>query len=103
LTFSNALTGIVQQRPAELTVMGFVGMPFRETFESGAPQAGWSLSGTGPHRMQVTSLNGPRTGEYHLTMEALDGRKGRNELTLGIDLAGFNQCGVAILGQVVWR
>jgi uncharacterized repeat protein (TIGR01451 family) len=90
ITFSNATTRLVQDREVSLRIMSFTSMPFLDDFESGRLQPHWQVSGTGPFRSQVTSQNGPR-GTGHLTMDNTgNGVNSRNEVTLGIDLAGYS-------------
>src|SRR6266404_446352 len=67
----------------------FATLPFSETFESGVLQSFWVKSGTGPYRGQVTTANVPHGGVYHYTMDgSLQNAYERNELTLGLNLAG---------------
>jgi hypothetical protein len=68
----------------------YASVPFSEGFETGTLQPFWQASGTGQNRIQVTSANAPNSGSYHLTMDDTtdDTNYSRNELTLGIDLAG---------------
>lgn len=89
IVFSNTVTGISQSRSAEIRVMTFTAMPFLETFESGELENYWSVSGVGPFAPLVTTLNGPHSGDYHLTLSSTGASRARNEVTLGIDLAGF--------------
>ncbi|MBM3333086.1 hypothetical protein FJY63_00325, partial [Candidatus Sumerlaeota bacterium] len=93
VTFTNLDSGLRQQRQVTLRVISHgsvASMPFLETFELGPPLAPyWEVTGTNEYRTQVTSLNGPHGGAYHLTMDdAVDGASySRNELTLTINLA----------------
>jgi uncharacterized repeat protein (TIGR01451 family) len=89
VTFSNVLSGVTQERDAQLTVMRFVALPFEDGFEAGELSPAWAVSGTGPHQVKVTELNSPHSGRSHLTLDSVDGFKARNELTLGLDLAGY--------------
>ncbi len=90
VTFSNATSGFVQARDLQLQVLDFAAMPFAEDFESGALQPYWQVTGTGSFRAEVRSDNEPHGGSYHLLMDsAADGYPARNEVTLGIDLAGY--------------
>jgi len=89
LLISNLVTGVLQFRDAELTIMSFTSMPFLDDFESGELGPFWAVSGTGLHAVTVTSLNGPHAGRFHVTLDARDGIRSRNELTLGLDLAGY--------------
>ena len=89
IAFSNHLTGVVQTRPAEVRVLSFASMPFREDFESGSLAAGWSVTGTGDFQAQITSLNTPHGGSNQLTLDCIGGTRSRNELTLGLDLGGY--------------
>ena len=89
ITFSNTHSGVAQTRGAEVRVVTFTSMPFDDDFESGSIQPWWSVSGTIGHVAQVTSLNNPHGGSNHLTLDSVGGIKARNELTLGIDLAGY--------------
>jgi len=68
----------------------FATLPFSETFESGVLQSFWVKSGTGPYRGQVTTANVPHGGVYHYTMDgSSQSVNERNELTLGLNLAGY--------------
>ena len=89
IAFSNHLTGVVQTRPAEVRVLSFASMPYREDFESGSLAAGWSVTGTGDFQAQITSLNTPHGGSNQLTLDCIGGTRSRNELTLGLDLGGY--------------
>ena len=90
VTFSNATSGFVQDRGFQLQVLDFAAMPFAEDFESGALPPYWQVTGTGSFRAEVRSDNEPRGGSYHLLMDSgADGFPARNEVTLGIDLAGY--------------
>jgi uncharacterized repeat protein (TIGR01451 family) len=90
VTFSNATTRLVQEREVSLRIMSFTSMPFLENFESGALAPFWQVSGTEAFRSQVTDQNTPR-GQRHLTMDNVgNGVSSRNEVTLGIDLAGYS-------------
>lgn len=90
IVFSNTVTKVAQTRRAEVRLIAFTSMPFEDTFESGRLQPWWSVSGTGAHLSQVTPQYEPHAGNYHLTLDSLNGVKARNELTLGIDLAGYS-------------
>src|SRR5690242_9135840 len=68
----------------------FANLPFSETFESGVLQSYFVKTGTGPFRGQVTTANVPHSGAYHYTMDgSLQNTNERNELTLGLNLAGY--------------
>ena len=67
-------------------------MPFTEDFEAGAALAGyWAVSGTNDHRTAPTIDHNPHGGSWHLGMDdaVQDLTNSRNELTLTIDLAGY--------------
>ena len=66
-------------------------LPFSEDFESGNLDAYWTVTGTAAPHTMVTASYGPHGGAYHLTMDdAVAGSSfSRNELTLSIDLAGY--------------
>ena len=70
--------------------------PFVEDFEEGgALSSCWTPSSTGIGRIQVTALNGPASGTYHLTMDSSNYMNfALNELVLNINLAG--QSGVLL-------
>lgn len=89
IVFTNTTTKVVQTRRANLRVLAFASMPFTEDFEGGLLRPVWSVTGTGTHRAAVTGLNGPHGGTHHLTLDALGGVNSRNEVTLGLDLAGY--------------
>ena len=90
LIFSNTVSSVTQSRSVQLRVQGYASMPFTETFETGALQPYWTTSGTATYRSQVTSASIPHAGVYHLTMDSSsDGTYARNEVTLGINLAGY--------------
>lgn len=68
---------------------------FAEDFESGVPSSAWTISGTGPYHVLVTSANGPRAGR-HLTLDASTyGTYARNEATLTVNLAGRSGVGLS--------
>ncbi len=68
----------------------FATLPFSEDFESGVLQSYWAKSGTGPYRGQITTANVPHGGVRHYTMDgSLQNSYERNQLTLGLDLAGY--------------
>ena len=89
VVFANLDSGVTQTRSAELRVMIFRGLPFVEGFETGEVEDYWSVTGTGRHRALVNKINSPHSGDYHLTLDADGGVQSRNELTLGLDLAGY--------------
>ena len=89
IVFSNTLTKVAQSRGVEARVVAFTSMPFTEDFESGRIEPYWSVTGTGAHVAQVTTLNSPHGGKYQLTLDAAGGQRARNEFTLGIDLGGY--------------
>ena len=74
-------------------------MPFHDDFESGLLQSYWAVSGTGGHNAQVTPLNGPGEGEFHLTLDSFNGVRSRNEVTLGLDLAGYTNVVLRFLAR----
>lgn len=60
---------------------------FTENFESGVLSSAWTVSGTGPHRTQITTANTPYGGSKHLIMDSSeDGTYARNEATLTLNL-----------------
>jgi hypothetical protein len=65
IVFLNTTTKIVQTRRANLRVLAFASMPFNEDFEGGSLRPVWSLTGTGTHRAEVTTLNSPHAGTRH--------------------------------------
>src|SRR5512139_717621 len=68
----------------------FATLPFSEDFESGVLQSYWAKSGTGPYRGQITTANVPHGGVRHYTMDGSSQNSyERNQLTLGVDLAGY--------------
>ncbi|MBI5384185.1 MAG: M36 family metallopeptidase [Verrucomicrobia bacterium] len=73
-------------------------MPFVEDWESGRFEPYWKVTGTGNYRSQVTSVNGPRAGAYHLTMDTVSGYA-RNEVTLTINLAGWTNVWMRFYGR----
>jgi len=97
VVFTNLDTGIQRNRFVQLTIESFATLPVVEDFESGPDLAPyWKVGGIGAYRTLVTSDDGPFAGNYHLTMDSIRGRggrdqKGRNELTLSVDLKDQNQ------------
>lgn len=89
ITFSNHVTGIAQTRRAEVRVLSFAAMPFHEDFESGTLGAAWSVTGTADYQTRITFMAEPHGGSNHVVLDALGGRRSRNELTLGLDLGGY--------------
>ncbi len=68
----------------------FATLPFSEDFESGVLQSYWAKSGTGPYRGQITTANLPHGGVRHYTMDgSTQNSYERNQLTLGVNLAGY--------------
>jgi uncharacterized repeat protein (TIGR01451 family) len=88
ITFSNLISGVAQERDAEVRVAAFTLMPFAEDFESGSIAPYWFVSGSPGQATQISPLNGPR-GSNHLTLDSVGNFKARNEFTLGLDLAGY--------------
>jgi uncharacterized repeat protein (TIGR01451 family) len=90
VTFTNHTTGFAQEREVSLRIMAFTSMPFFDDFEAGALQPQWQVTGTGAFRAQVNAQNTPR-GQGHLTLDNVgNGINSRNEVTLGLDLAGYS-------------
>lgn len=89
LVFSNHVSGVVQTRPLSIRVLEFAAMPFEEDFESGMLAPFWSVTGTGEFQTQVNPLNVPQGGNRHVTLDSTGRGKGRNELTLALDLGGY--------------
>jgi len=89
VVIANLDSGVAQTRSAELRVMIFKGLPFAEGFETGEVEDYWAVTGTGRHRALVTKINSPHSGDHHLTLDADGGIQSRNELTIGLDLAGY--------------
>jgi Fungalysin metallopeptidase (M36)/Viral BACON domain/Fungalysin/Thermolysin Propeptide Motif len=90
VTFTNHDTGISQTRTVVLHVDYLFVPVYLDDFESGTlDPAFWTITGTGPHRTQVTTANGPRNGARHLTEDSTtDGTYARNEATLSLNLTG---------------
>jgi len=90
LVFSNATTGATQLRGVDLRIMQIAQMPFRDGFETGMLGGYWLSTGTGDFRTGVTATDQPHSGIFHVTLDSFgSGNYARNELTLGIDLAGY--------------
>ncbi len=90
LVFSNVTTRVAQTREVELRVMAIAQLPFNDGFESGRLEPYWLSTGTADFRTSVTGTDGPHSGSFHLTMDnSGSGNYARNELTLGVDLAGY--------------
>jgi uncharacterized repeat protein (TIGR01451 family) len=90
VTFTNVTSGVGQKRAAHLRVMDFASMPFVEDFESGTLRSYWMLTGTSDFQSLVTTNYGPHGGRFHLTLDSQgSGNYARNEVTLGLDLAGY--------------
>ncbi len=71
------------------------GFPFVEDFKDGALKSYWTTSSSGKGIIQVTALNGPASGTYHLTMDSSNYMNvALNELVLNINLA--KQSGVML-------
>ena len=89
ITFTNATSGIYQQRAVSLVIEPLTQLIARETWEAGSPGGAWSITGTSTHRTLVTTANAPHGGAYHLTMDSsMDGTYARNEATWTVNLAG---------------
>lgn len=90
LMFSNHISGIVQTREIQLSVFSIAQLPFVDGFETGTMDPHWLATGTGDFRTEVSPNDGPHAGSFHLTMDSFgSGNFARNELTLGLDLAGY--------------
>lgn len=92
VTFSNLTSGISKMRNVTLLVGCVALMPFVEDFEGGPVlNPYWEITGTNEYRTQVTMLNGPHGGSYHLTMDDTfdNSLYSRNELTLAINLNNY--------------
>ncbi|HEY1080751.1 MAG TPA: M36 family metallopeptidase, partial [Prosthecobacter sp.] len=65
---------------------------FEDGFEAAAFKPEWQITGTGPHRTQVTGYGSPR-GLQHMVMDAAGSPAAfaRNEATLTLDLAGMEE------------
>ena len=89
IDFTNVTSGLAQARSVRLKIDPITIPIFGETWESGNIGAAWTITGTGTHRTQVATANGPRRGTRHLTMDSsTDAAYARNEATLTFDLAG---------------
>ncbi len=89
VTFTNTASGATLNRTVNLTIEPFYNSIFAENFESGTLGSAWTISGTASHRTFVTSVNAPRAGTHHLTMDSsVDDNYSRNEATLALNLAG---------------
>ena len=98
--FSNRVSHFTQTRPVELRVMAFASMPFLEDFESGAFHPYWNVARTGAARATVTQASLPFRGSYHLTLDGSGvNQPGRNEATLGLDLAGYSNVVLRFVGR----
>jgi len=89
--------GMATSNEARLTVLTepTAVFPFAEDFETGSLQDYWSTSATGKGRIQITALNGPASGAYHLTMDSYTWMSfSLNELVLNVNLEG--QSGVTL-------
>ncbi len=90
LSFSNHLSGAIQRRDVQLRVQEFAAMPFREDFEARELGPFWHVTGTPLARATLTTNLGPQSGQQHLILQsAASGFLARNEVTLGVDLAGY--------------
>ena len=102
VTFTNNTSGVKQTRDASLSVESAATMPFIEDFEGGSPlDPYWKITGTAEYRTQVTSLNDPHGGSYHLTMDdfIMDSTYSRNELTLTIDLENYENVSLSFFAR----
>ncbi len=89
LTFTNATSGLAQQRTVALTAEPFRETVFAENFEAATLGSWWTITGTNTHRTLLTTANGPHGGAQHLTMDSsVDNSYSRNEATLTLNLAG---------------
>ena len=66
ITFSNHVSGVAQTRAAEVRILEFAAMPFREDFESGSLGLGWSVTGTGDFQTRINFQYQPHGGTNHL-------------------------------------
>lgn len=89
IVFSNHISGIVQNRHAEVRVLRFAALPFLEDFEGDTLNPAWSITGTGNYRTRLSFLDGPHGGSNHLVLDCIGGERSRNELSLGLDLGGY--------------
>lgn len=93
IIFENLATGFEQTATLDLTLSAVATLPFSEDFEDGMPlETYWETDGTGTWRIEATDANSPPyEGTYHLIMDdsVSDSTNARNELTLSIDMAGY--------------
>lgn len=92
ITFTELTKGLSHIVPVKLTILTCASVPFFEDFEGGSGlPVYWNVTGTNDYRTEVTSLNEPHTGTEHLVMDdsISDTVASRNELTLCIDLTGY--------------
>ena len=61
---------------------------FEDNFESGLFHPQWVITGTGNHRTEITSQQVPR-GSYHLLMDTHANANSRNEATLTLNVANY--------------
>ena len=90
VSFTNTATLVTREKSARLNISKKAVMPFTEDFESGGLDSFWEVSGTGPIDTQVRTEGAPHGGSYHAVMaSAAANVLARNELTLHLDLAGW--------------
>lgn len=88
--FARLFLAVTFGLPALAQAQTFTTLPFSENFESGVLQSYWVKSGAGPYRGQITTANSPHGGVRHYTMDgSAQNSNERNELTLGLNLAGY--------------
>jgi hypothetical protein len=83
--------GVAFERDVSLEILPVATLPFFDGFESGSFANYWQTAGTGNYRLQVTTGNTPHSGAYHATFDdsVANTSYSRNELTLAIDLEGY--------------
>jgi len=91
VVFTDAASGVAFERDVSLEILPVATMPFFDGFESGSFANYWQTAGTGNYRLQVTTGNTPHSGSYHATFDdsVVNTSYSRNELTLAIDLEGY--------------
>jgi hypothetical protein len=92
VTFTNTNSSVSRYRGVTLEAFQVATLPFFDGFDSGTLASYWRSTGTGTYRTEVTGNYDPHSGSYHLIMDnGMDsGVYSRNELTLLINLQGYN-------------
>ena len=98
LTVSNAYGSDTDTKTGYITVTtpatggDYATLPYSTGFESGSLDSYWETFSDNTGRVQITTVNTPHSGSYHMTMDcSSNGTYSTNEAWLYLDLSGESQ------------